>query len=76
MLTASQLETGTMELDPEAFDLGEVLAEACEGEARVHVRLPEAPVLVVSDRAAILRAVTNVVGNALKTQQPSPIGTP
>lgn len=66
VLSASQLEAGTMELDPESFALGELLTEACDGQARVQVRLPEAPVLVFADRAAILRAVINLVGNAVK----------
>lgn len=66
VLSATQLEAGTMELDPECFDLGELLTEACDEQARVQVRLPEAPVPVIADRAAILRAVINLVGNALK----------
>lgn len=70
VLTASQLEAGTIELDPEAFDLGELLVESCEGESRVQVRLPEAPVVVVAERDAILRAVANLVGNALKFSGP------
>lgn len=70
VLTASQLEAGTMELDPEPFDLGQLVAEAGEGQSRIQVRPPDVPVLVVADRAAILRAVTNLLGNALKFSGP------
>jgi len=70
VLTASQLEAGTMELDPERFDLGQLVEEAGEGQSRVQVRPPDVLVLVVADRAAILRAVTNLLGNALKFSGP------
>lgn len=55
-----------MELDPVHSDLRELVAQAVEGEVRVGLRVPDAPVIVFVDRPAIQRAVVNLVGNAQK----------
>lgn len=66
VLSASQIEAGTIQLEREHFDLRSLFSEMLEAGGRVRVTLPGIPLMVYADREAIGRAITNVVGNAQK----------
>jgi len=74
VLDLSQLEAGAMKLSPRIFVLQEVIEDAVHGFSRrvadkeitLDVKLPDEPVEVYQDRAALQRVVTNLVSNAVK----------
>lgn len=66
VLSASQIEAGTIQLEPEHFDLRGLFTELLEVQGRVTVTVPGTPVVVYADREAMRRAIANVVGNARK----------
>ncbi len=74
VLDLSQLEAGALHLSPRAFIVNEVVEDAVQGFARtaedkaieLTLSLPDEPVEVMLDRAALQRVVSNLVGNAVK----------
>jgi len=74
VLDLSQLEAGAMNLTPRAFVLQEVIEDAVHGFSRtaadqeitLDVVVPDDPIEVYQDRAALQRVVTNLVSNAVK----------
>jgi PAS domain S-box-containing protein len=74
VLDLSQLEAGAMKLIPRAFVLQEVIEDAVHGFSRaaadqeitLEVVVPDDPIEVYQDRAALQRVVTNLVSNAVK----------
>jgi len=74
VLDLSQLEAGAMTLTPRVFVLQEVIEDAVHGFSRaaadqeitLDVVVPDAPIDVYQDRAALQRVMTNLVSNAVK----------
>jgi signal transduction histidine kinase len=66
VLTANQLDAGTMQLEPETFDVCGLISEIAEPLGRVSVTCPAGSVLVRADPDALQRALSNLVSNALK----------
>lgn len=66
VLVASQLDAGTVQLEPERFDMAELIADVAAPHPRVRHDPLLAPILVTADRNAMRRAVANLVDNALK----------
>jgi signal transduction histidine kinase len=72
LVDSARLESGTLELNREAFDLGALLrglaarsfAAGERTRLRLHDPLPE--VQLLGDRSWLERALVNVIGNALK----------
>jgi two-component system OmpR family sensor kinase len=68
LLALARVEEGSQRREP--FDLRKALAELRGESPQVDWPGPGAPVPVVGDRDAVLRAVRNLVGNALKFGPP------
>ncbi|MHB8631721.1 MAG: sensor histidine kinase [Candidatus Limnocylindria bacterium] len=66
LLSVAQLEAGGGHLGPETFDLRSIAAALAEDEPRIRLTVADGPVLIYADRAAIRRALLNVLANALK----------
>jgi two-component system CheB/CheR fusion protein len=66
VLTANQLDAGTMQLEPETFDVCGLISQIAEPLGRVSVTCPAESVLVRADPDALQRALSNLVSNALK----------
>lgn len=67
----TKLEAGGPELHLEPHDIGEIVRGSIElfdatAQARVHLTLPDHPVVVACDALRIGQAVTNLVSNAIK----------
>jgi signal transduction histidine kinase len=71
-LDLHRIEEGDFALALETFDVGELLAEQIalfKGQSTEHelvLSLPDAPALVVGERARIAQVVANLVSNAIK----------
>jgi signal transduction histidine kinase len=71
---ASRLDAGDLELKTETLDLAEVARRSVLGfesqlsgvGARVDVSIPEEPCLVLADRSAVSRILSNLVSNGLR----------
>jgi signal transduction histidine kinase len=66
VLSASQLDAGLAQLEPETIDLRALVADIAEPHERVRLDRPAAPITVTADRNALRRAIANLVDNALK----------
>ena len=74
LLTLSRAESGQLDLATEVIDLRSVASEAFElldellrvRNLRVHLALPEEPVMVGGDFNALERVVMNLMGNSIK----------
>ena len=73
LLDLSRIESGAIELRPEPVDLAALVAEAASllrprAEAdRITIAGPEQPGMVVEgDRSSLLRAISNLLDNAIK----------
>ncbi|HEU0304724.1 MAG TPA: ATP-binding protein [Gaiellaceae bacterium] len=79
LVDVRRIEEGRLELEPEAFDLRQVLEEQArtfQGRSDRHtirLELPDGPLAVHADRSRVTQVVANVLGNAIKY---SPDGGP
>ena len=70
LLDLSRLEAGAAEPHRELWAADELVGQALDGNARVHVELDEAAPAVRVDGAQVERALANLIGNALKFSPP------
>ncbi len=70
LLSAAHLEQGVRPIVIDRFDFGELLADVLGGlpgaTARVRVRFPDAPPVVLTDRGRMEEVLSNLIENALK----------
>jgi signal transduction histidine kinase len=74
ILDVEKLGSGTLSMQTDAIDLGEVLRDACEQNrpfadqhgAILDLRIAGEPLRVVGDHGRLLQAVTNLISNACK----------
>ncbi|PEN08302.1 hypothetical protein CRI93_04080 [Longimonas halophila] len=74
VLSLSQLEAGTAEITPEAFDLKRQLEgvhamfreRARENDVQLAFKYPPNPIPVVLDESAVQRVISNLLSNAIK----------
>lgn len=72
LLDLSRIESGAIELRPEAVDLGVLVAEAASllrtrtEPARITIERPEGGLRALADRPSLLRIVSNLLDNAIK----------
>ena len=77
LLDLSRIESGAIDLRPEAVDLGEAVAEAAsllrvraEAQGVTIDCPPRGGAVVEADRASVLRIVSNLLDNAIKYSSP------
>ncbi|MBI2982940.1 MAG: HAMP domain-containing histidine kinase [Chloroflexi bacterium] len=66
VLSASQLDAGLAQLEPETIDLAALATDIAEPHSRARLDLPADVITVVADRNSLRRAIANLVDNALK----------
>jgi len=74
LLTLATGEAGRLEIRPETFEAGELLAgvvdmffdEACKKKLRLIGNVPDDPTFAIADAKRIMQVLTNLVSNAIK----------
>ncbi|HKK18102.1 MAG TPA: hybrid sensor histidine kinase/response regulator, partial [Opitutales bacterium] len=83
VLHLSQMQRGQLKLSLAPVELDQVVREACaafqptraqdEAEPRIHIETPEEGLQVVAEHGALLRVLSNLIGNALKFCPDAPV---